>query len=82
MYYQGDGGILESMGRHSADPDLQRISTMYILLYCIENDPVECFWREFDTFKSIDAANLIMRAGQREYPLRTWKIVTPVSVQG
>jgi hypothetical protein len=55
---------------------------MYILLYCIENDPEDCFWREFDTFKSLDAANLIMRAGQLEYPMRTWKIVTPISVHG
>jgi len=29
MCYQGDGGILESMGRHRAVPDLQRISIMH-----------------------------------------------------
>jgi len=54
-----------------------RGNTMYILLYRIETDPTACHWHEFDTFKSFDAANLIMRAGQREYPARTWMIATP-----
>ena len=49
---------------------------MFILLYCIETDPANCHWREYDSFRTLDAANAIMRAGRAEYPSRTWKIVS------
>lgn len=49
---------------------------MTILLYCIESDPAACHWQEYDTFRTIDAAVMVMRAGKKEYPNRTWKIVS------
>lgn len=50
---------------------------MYILLYRIESDPANCHWCEYDTFGTIDAATVIMRAASQEYSNRKWKIVSP-----